>query len=83
MSFMGGKERNKHNDKRSHVQGPSGKDVVFGMKDRKSNKVAAKRVSNRDKETVRGFLSERMRPSRLRSTQTITKATRGFSITNQ
>ena len=33
-TFMGGKERNKHEDKRSHIQGPKGKTVVIGMKDR-------------------------------------------------
>lgn len=57
-TFMGGKDRNKHNHKRSHVQGPSGKTVVMGMKDRNSNKVVAKRVSNRDKQTVHGFIRE-------------------------
>ena len=59
---MGGKDRNKHNDKRSHVQGPSGKEVVMGMRDRKSNKVAAKRVSSRDKETVQGFIRTNASP---------------------
>ncbi len=54
-TFMGGKDRNKHNHKRNHVQGPSGKTVVMGMKDRSSNKVVAKRVSNRDKQTIHGF----------------------------
>ncbi|MCY3827314.1 MAG: IS1595 family transposase [Candidatus Dadabacteria bacterium] len=61
-TFMGGRDRNKHNDKRSHVQGPSGKDVVVGMKDRKSNKVVAKRVSGRDKETVHGFIRKNVSP---------------------
>lgn len=55
-TFMGGKDRNKHDDKRSHIQGPSGKTVVVGIKDRESNKVVAKRVSNREKETVQNFI---------------------------
>lgn len=59
---MGGKERNKHNDKRSHVQGPSGKDVAVGIKDRKSNKVVAKRVSNRGGETLQGFIRNNASP---------------------
>ena len=35
-TFIGGKEKNKHEDKRSHTRGPSGKAVVVGMKDRRT-----------------------------------------------
>ena len=46
-TFIGGKEKNKHNSKRSHTRGPSGKAVVIGMKDRETNKVVAKPVPER------------------------------------
>ena len=56
-TFIGGKEKNKHNSKRSHVQGPSGKAVVIGMKDRETNKVVAKPVPERTKKELQGFIS--------------------------
>ena len=56
-TFIGGKEKNKHNSKRSHTRGPSGKAVVVGMKDRATNKVAAKPVPARTKEELQGFIS--------------------------
>ena len=51
-TFIGGKEKNKHEDKRSHTRGPSGKSVVVGMKDREANKVVAKPVTERSKEEI-------------------------------
>lgn len=56
-TFMGGKEKNKHNNKRSHTRGPSGKTVVVGIKDRDTNKVVAKPVPERTKEELQGFIS--------------------------
>ena len=56
-TFIGGKEKNKHNSKRSHTRGPSGKAVVIGMKDRETNKVVAKPVPERTKEELQGFIS--------------------------
>ena len=57
-TFIGGKEKNKHESKRSHTRGPSGKAVVMGMKERETNKVIAKPVPERTKEAVQGFISE-------------------------
>ena len=57
-TFMGGKEKNKHESKRSHTRGPSGKTVVIGMKDRDTNKVVAKPVPERTKEELQGFIGE-------------------------
>lgn len=59
-TFIGGKEKNKHNSKRSHTRGPSGKAVVIGMKDRISNKVIAKPVPERTKEELQGFISAKV-----------------------
>ena len=55
-TFIGGKEKNKHEKKRSHVRGPSGKAVVVGMKSREANKVIAKPVPERTKEELQGFI---------------------------
>lgn len=57
-TFIGGREKNKHNSKRSHTRGPSGKAVVMGIKDRDTNKVIAKPVQARTKEAVQGFIGE-------------------------
>ena len=61
-TFIGGKEKNKHEDKRSHTRGPSGKAVVVGMKDRETNKVIAKPVSERSKEEIHGLIGENVSP---------------------
>ena len=55
-TFIGGKGKNKHEDKRSHTRGPSGKSVVVGMKDRETNKIVAKPVSERTKEELQSFI---------------------------
>jgi len=56
-TFVGGKEKNKHNSKRSHTRGPGGKSVVVGIKNRETNKVIAKPVPERTKEEIQGFIS--------------------------
>lgn len=56
-TFIGGKEKNKHEDKRSHTRGPSGKTVVIGMKAREANKIIAKPVPERTREEMHGFIS--------------------------
>ena len=61
-THIGGKEKNKHEDKRSHTRGPSGKAVVVGIKDRDTNKVVAKPVPNRTKEELQGFISNKVAP---------------------
>ena len=61
-TFIGGKEKNKHGDKRRHIRGPSGKTVVVGMKAREANKIVAKPVSERTKEEMHGFISKNVSP---------------------
>lgn len=56
-TFIGGKEKNKHLNKRRHIQGPSGKEVVIGMKNRETNKVVAQPVPSRTREELQGFIS--------------------------
>ncbi|MCY4262971.1 MAG: IS1595 family transposase [Candidatus Dadabacteria bacterium] len=60
-TFIGGKEKNKHEHKRSHVQGPGGKAVVVGIKNRETNKVVAKPVPDRSKEEIHGFIDEHVK----------------------
>ena len=61
-TFIGGKEKNKHEDKRRHTRGPSGKSVVVGMKDREANKVIAKPLPERSKEEIHGLIGENVSP---------------------
>ena len=56
--YIGGKEKNEHNSKRSHTRGPSGKAAIVGIKDRKANKVVARHIPNLTKEEIQGFLGE-------------------------
>ena len=57
-TYIGGKEKNKHESKRSHTRGPSGKTAVVGIKDREANKVVARHVPNLTKEEIQGFIGE-------------------------
>ncbi len=61
-TFIGGKEKNKHENKRSHTRGPSGKAVVVGIKDRKANKIVAKPVPDRTKAEIHGFIDKAVSP---------------------
>ena len=63
-TYFGGKVKNMSNAKRGErkkaglAQGPSGKTVVVGMKDRESGKVTAKVVRSTDKPTLQGFIAD-------------------------
>lgn len=58
-TYMGGKEGNKHADKKLKAgRGPVGKTAVAGTKDRETNKIVAKVVENADARTLQGFVTE-------------------------
>ena len=60
-TYMGGKERNKHESKRQHAGcGPVGKTAVVGIKDRATNTVEAAVVDSTDQSTLQEFVTERI-----------------------
>ena len=62
-TYIGGREKNKHASKKLNAgRGTVGKAAVVGVKDRKTNRVAARVVENTDRETLQGFVIEHTRP---------------------
>ncbi|MDE0189812.1 MAG: IS1595 family transposase, partial [Gammaproteobacteria bacterium] len=62
-AFFGGLEGNKHASKRLNVGGGTGGKVpVIGVKDRESNRVAARVIENTDKATVTEFVDSHAGP---------------------
>ena len=58
-TFIGGLERNKHGDKKLKAgRGGVGKDIVVGIKDRETNEIRAKVVSDTRKGTLHAFIAE-------------------------
>ena len=59
-TYMGGKRRNMSISKRKQLtgHGPVGKAAVVGIKDRGSNRIAAKVVASTDKETLQRFVKD-------------------------
>ena len=60
-TFIGGKERNKHESKRLHAgRGPVGKVAVAGVKDRATGRVSAAVVERTDGATLKPFVRTRI-----------------------
>ncbi|MCY3769870.1 MAG: IS1595 family transposase [Gammaproteobacteria bacterium] len=61
-TFIGGKRANMSNSKRKALagtgRGGAGKAIVIGAKDRASNQVSAKTITNTDQPTLHGFVGE-------------------------
>ena len=62
-TFIGGKERNKHSNKKLNAgRGSAGKMAVVGAKNRETNKVSAEVVSSTDQENLQGFIKDKVQP---------------------
>ena len=55
-TYLGGKDRNRHEWQVKEGRGPKGKTPVVGMKDRETGKVTAEVVETTDKHTLQGFV---------------------------
>jgi len=63
-TYIGGKEGNKHADKKLNAgRGTVGKTVVAGAKDRETGQVSAQVVTDVRKDTLHGFVGERAVPN--------------------
>ena len=58
-TFIGGKQRNKHGNKKLAGRGTVGKSVVAGAKDRETNRVSTAVVPGTDRVTLHEFIGER------------------------
>ena len=62
-TFIGGRERNKHSDKKLHAgRGTVGKAVVAGVKDRETKQIRAEVVQGTDRDTLQGFVEAHVEP---------------------
>ena len=63
-TYMGGRKKNMSKAKRRETfgRGPAGKTMVMGAKDRDTNRVAAKVIERKDRETTQGFVAEHAAP---------------------
>ena len=84
-TFVGGKEKNKHRNKKikhNHARGTDGKSVVIGARDRATNAVSASIIPDTTSATLQGFVGAHAAEGPP-STPTITGATTDSSATTR
>ncbi len=78
-TFVGGLEKNKHKDKKLNAgRGGVGKSVVVGIKDRTTNQIKAKVVSDTKKETLQGYVNDNVSEDTIKYTDE-TRSYKGLS----
>ena len=61
-TYIGGREKNRHQSQK-HGTGPAaGKTIVVGAKDRATNQIAAEPIQRTDRETLHGFVADYAAP---------------------
>ena len=60
-AYFGGREHNKHADRKLHERWPEGKTAVVGMRDRRTGRVAAKVIPDTSPDTLRDFARRHLR----------------------
>ena len=61
-TFVGGKEKNRHQSAKRGGGPAAGKTIVVGAKDRATNRIVAEPVARTDKETLHGFVEDYTAP---------------------
>ena len=63
-TYIGGRKKNMSKAKRREAfgRGPAGKTMVIGAKDRETNRVTAKAIERKDRETMQGFVASHAEP---------------------
>lgn len=68
-TYVGGKEKNKHADKKLNVGGGTvGKAIVVGMKDRPTKQIRADVIESAKREVLHGFVGEHAQPEAMKFT---------------
>ena len=57
-TYVGGTEKTRHADQKRGTSGVAGKAAVVGIRDRQTNRIAARPVARTDRRTLHGFIQE-------------------------
>jgi len=77
-TFVGGLEKNKHNDRKLNAGRGGGKSVVVGIKDRTTNQIKARVVSDTKKENLQGYVNDNVSEDAIKYTDE-NRSCKGFS----
>ena len=65
-TYIGERKKNMSKEKRRQAfgRGPAGKTMVMSAKDRATNRVTARVLERKDRETMQGFVASHVKPAR-------------------